>query len=362
MASGLRKVLVCLLMVFANVLGVDNAFAAERTFLGNTRDGPLTASTDPHVVQIIGLLRQQAESRGAARVIAGIRVAFAAEGLLTAVGALQQRNEIAAMQSTVLGKLLSVAQKPETIKRFDTIPFMALEVTPAELEALVNLSEITSIEEDRPVATNLSQSVPLIGGTNAWASGFTGVGQTVAILDTGVEKTHAYLAGRVVSEACYSTNSVPDGAATICPGGVMSSTATNAAMPYLSAVCPAGKCDHGTHVAGIVAGNATTGSPGSAIAKDATLIAIQVFSKFNNATYCGASNPCALSYTSDQILGLQRVLALNGTYNIAAVNMSLGGGNFSSQATCDTSNSSIKSAIDNLRAVNIATVISSGNC
>jgi hypothetical protein len=68
-----------------------------------------------------------------------------------------------------------------------------------------------------------------------------------------------------------------------------------------------------------------------------------------------------LSFTSDQILGLERVFALRSTFNIAAVNMSLGGGRYFDQASCDAANVARKAAIDNLRSVNIATVISSGN-
>src|SRR6185503_20213624 len=45
----------------------------------------------------------------------------------------------------------------------------------------------------------------------------------------------------------------------------------------------------------------------------------------------------------------------------AAVNMSLGGGQYFDQASCDAANLSTKAAIDNLRSVNIATAIASGN-
>jgi hypothetical protein len=60
---------------------------------------------------------------------------------------------------------------------------------------------------------------------------------------------------------------------------------------------------------------------------------------------------------SDQIRGLERVYALRTSLNIAAVNMSLGGGN--NTTACDTN--SRKPIIDLLLAANIATVISAGN-
>jgi hypothetical protein len=56
---------------------------------------------------------------------------------------------------------------------------------------------------------------------------------------------------------------------------------------------------------------------------------------------------------------LERVLALSGTMSIASVNMSLGGGQYTS--SCDDAQPARKAVIDNLRSVGIATVISSGN-
>jgi subtilisin family serine protease len=48
-------------------------------------------------------------------------------------------------------------------------------------------------------------------------------------------------------------------------------------------------------------------------------------------------------------------------FNIAAVNMSLGGQSYSSQEDCDNDNAALKAAVDNLRSAGVATVIASGN-
>lgn len=58
--------------------------------------------------------------------------------------------------------------------------------------------------------------VPWIGADDAWALGYTGTGQAVAILDTGVDYDHEFLVGSLVSEACYSGQGDPD--ASFCPG------------------------------------------------------------------------------------------------------------------------------------------------
>ena len=357
-ARGLAWALFALL-----TLSLTSAWAAERVILGSAQAVALVDRSEPAITKSLAILRSKAASAGKARIIVGTRVPFAPEGLIPPGSVTQQRSEIAAAHSALLGKVPTLGQRPETLKRFVTIPFLALEVTAVELEQLAALTDVTSIEEDRLSAPDLAQSVPLIGGPTAWASGYTGAGQAVAILDTGVDKAHPFLSGKVVSEACYSTTSALSGASSICPGGVSASTASGSAMPYASGVCPAGECDHGTHVAGIAAGNGSS-LPGvgfAGVAKDASVIAIQVFSRLPASTPGCGGIACAMSYDSDQIAALQRVYALRSTLSIAAVNMSLGGGSYSSQSTCDAEGIGLKAAIDNLRAVKIATVIASGN-
>jgi subtilisin family serine protease len=121
--------------------------------------------------------------------------------------------------------------------------------------------------------------------------GYSGAGRTVAILDTGVDKTHPFLSGKVVSEACYSTNSATT--TSLCPGGVSQSTAAGSGVNCPTSI---GGCNHGTHVAGIAAGK---GATFSGVAKDASIIAIKVFTQFNTVADCGGTAPCILAYSSD---------------------------------------------------------------
>jgi subtilisin family serine protease len=271
------------------------------------------------------------------------------EAALTAAEASAQRQAIQQVRSGVLARLGRTDYAD--VKTYGTLPLVALEVGPAALRRLAGDPDVMRIQEDVAVPPNLAESIPLIGADVAWAGGHTGTGWTVAILDTGVDGDHPFLAGKVVAEACYSTTA--SNARSLCPGGVSESTARGSGRN-----CPAqiSGCDHGTHVAGIAAG---TRRAFSGVAHDAGLIAIQVFSRFSGAdcTDFGLSSPCVLTFPSDQMLALERVLELRRRFDIAAVNMSLGGGAFSGH--CD--NDLLKLAIDNLRAADIATVVSSGN-
>jgi len=194
---------------------------------------------------------------------------FQPEGRLkNAAATAVQRAAIERRQDAVLTRVSRA--HAAAAKKFHFIPFMGLEIDQAELVALSSSPEIDHIEQDIAVPPALSQSVPLIGGVNGAFAGFTGKGQTVAILDTGVDKTHSFLTGKVVSEACYSTTLLGQSTALCSDGSTAPGAGLNCSPAYEG-------CDHGTHVAGIAAGSGPTFS---GVAKDATLIAIQVFSGF----------------------------------------------------------------------------------
>jgi hypothetical protein len=163
----------------------------------------------------------------------------------------------------------------------------------------------------------------------------------------------------VVSEACFSTNDPTVNATSLCPGGVPESTVPNSAL-HCNANDPSlnnAGCDHGTHVAGIASGN---GASFTGVAPGSSIAAIQVFTKINHASTCSPQpTPCVLASESDLIKGMEHVLSLTGTFDIASVNVSLGEGSFTS--TCDSQSPAGKTAIDNLRGAHVATVIGSGN-
>jgi subtilisin family serine protease len=303
-------------------------------------------SADARPGAVPDALSRQAADRGSVRVIARLSTAFTPEGELPSpASAAAQRAAISAAQHRVLEGLAGSTYR--VTRSFEFIPFLAVEASPAALAALASHASVVSVAEDAAEPPVLLQSAPLVEATAAWTAGLDGAGQVVAVLDTGVDGSHPMLSGKIVAEACFS-----DGRD--CPDRKATQIGPGAALPC--SYDPDG-CQHGTHVSGIAVGNGPTLD---GVARGARLLAIQVFSSFNGPVNCGFDNsPCALSYTSDQIAGLEHVLSLRTSFSIASVNMSLGGAVYGSP--CDASESARKAAIDNLRSVGIASVIASGN-
>ena len=303
-------------------------------------------------------LTAKIRNRGKADLIVGFDMISQPEGKLTATQAQQQHQDIRARGNQLVSGLKGL--NAQIRHQFEFVPFMALSADEATLDYLIKSPLVASISEDTISKPQMASSNPVIGSPTAWAEGFDGSGWAVAVLDTGVDNTHSWFTtngNKVVSEACYSFSAV-DEVESLCPGGASSSTAVNSA---LNCDLTINGCNHGTHVAGIVAGNNEVGS-NFGVARGADIIAMQVFSKFLTEDECGRGNtPCVASYSSDQIVAMERVLVLADSMNIAAVNMSLGGGQYFNQESCDADNIAVKAAIENLRSVGIATVIAAGN-
>jgi hypothetical protein len=267
----------------------------------------------------------------------------------------------------VLAELQGTNYDVNTIYR--SIPFIALRVSPYALALLEDSTTVLGLEEDIPIKliepveesggekgktslTNsgdldrpfLDVSVDLIGAKTAWGWGYTGAGWYVAVLDTGIRKTHQFFTGKTIVEACFALGSDGVGGTGDCPNGNATMTGPGSAVHHSSTYT---SYDHGTHVSGIATGN--YGSL-AGVAKNANIIAVQVFSKFTGNAIS--------SWNSDTLAGLDYIYSIRGSYNIAAVNMSLGGSTRYSYS-CDSD--SRKASIDNLRSVGIATAIATGN-
>jgi len=304
-----------------------------------------------------------AQDQGTVRIIVGLDVDLESDGSFSDESTIKEQMEIIqAAQKELIGELTgflgSVEDEPYSFKY---IPSIAMTVDSTTLEFLQSSSAVSSITEDVALFPTLTNSIPVIGSDKAWDLGYSGQGQTIAVLDTGVDNAHPMFVGKIVDEACYSSNIPSQSATSLCPNS------SNQQMGSGSAAPCTGICSHGTHVAGIAAGSEVFSGPTisyEGVAKDSDIIAVQVFSKFNSASQCdpfnrGWATPCVKSYNSDQIKGLEHIFDLRNTYNISSVNLSLGGGKYTS--TCDTISSDYKNAIDTLRSVGIPSIFASGN-
>ena len=318
---------------------------------------PPPAAANSSDVKVSPKARKKIASEGRARVLVQMRLpgrGHVPEGLLTHGTASLQRSDIAMIGGQIMSRMRKYNYR--VVHRYSYVPLIALEIDAAGLAELEGTPIwVDAVFEDGVKRPMLPESVPLIGADLAWGRGFDGSGMVVAVLDTGVESTHPFLAGKVVEEACYSST-LAGHSTTFCPNGADEQLGVGAGAP-----CPldAQGCFHGTHVAGIATGDGVpAGIPFSGVAPGAQIMAVQVFSKFTAAADCGLFNtPCVGAYTSDLIAGLERVYAVRETYNIASVNLSLGGGSFT--AACDGEPE--KAIIDTLRSVGIATVVAAGN-
>ncbi|MBP2322586.1 subtilisin family serine protease [Kibdelosporangium banguiense] len=63
---------------------------------------------------------------------------------------------------------------------------------------LPEFKSVGKIWLDGPVRASLDKSVPQVGAPEAWSSGYTGKGATVAVLDSGIDTTHPDLADAVI--------------------------------------------------------------------------------------------------------------------------------------------------------------------
>lgn len=316
------------------------ATLAPDIYVANSNGGTVAANANR--------LLSSVQARGELPLIVRFRTSFTAEGALSSFQTANQRIAI----SNYTDRIVERVDGARNIKRYETVPMVAMTVDAAGLRKLLDDPNVAAIHEDVPVPPSLHKSVPIIRAHKVWKNRITGKRWAVAVLDTGVQRDHRSLRRKILSEACFSTTLSSQSSTSVCPGGVQSTAAKGSGRHCDLSISG---CTHGTHVSGIAVGNPTNKYKG--VAKGAWLIPIQVFSRFTGSSNCGSSSPCALSYSSDQIKGLERVFKLAKKKRIAAVNMSLGGGAYSS--ACDSN--SLKPAIDNLVSRRIAVAIATGN-
>ncbi len=204
------------------------------------------------------------------------------------------------------------------IDAFEVGSIVTAELSPNQLLEVASEPQVKSIWPDRSFHATLDSSVNQIHAPALWAAGYTGTGQVVAVLDTGIDATHPMLQGKVLQ----SVNFTPDSSSNDATG-------------------------HGTHVAGIIAGKKSGPSDFNGVAPDAKLWNVKVLDNTGH----GAE--------SWIIAGINYAVDPDGNPNtedgVKIINMSLGG-------PYTDPNSPIVASVESAISKGVTVIIASGNC
>jgi serine protease AprX len=229
-----------------------------------------------------------------------------------ALGELSQR--IQESQAPILKKLDQVGAPDKPIIHTLTNA-ITTELSPKQLEQITDLDEVKLIRQERldPVTT-MNESVQEIEAVQTWDDlGYNGRGVRVAVCDTGVDKNHPALLGKVVDEVSL----VPT-EPTTTPGA------------------------HATHVAGTIASNDAIYR---GIAWQADIVNIKVL------TAAGFGQPLWV------IQGLEQALRRDAR----VANFSLGWSEAFHNWVCNNADCILCQAADNAARLGLIVVVAAGN-
>ncbi len=223
-------------------------------------------------------------------------------------------------KSTVIAKLVK-AGDIENIKDYSHLPLNFKRVgTYDALTTLLSQTGVKAVYEDRPLYPVLASSLPFINQPTVANAGLQGDGKTVVVLDTGVDIANPAFG------ACTSANTPSNNCRVVVNNNIASS-------PYADH-------SHGTNVSAVVLGVA----PRSKIAM------LNVFDTAGSAS------------SSDILTGIDWSISNKVTYDIVAVNLSLGDGQpYSSQCPRNTAGGWASTAITRAKNAGIAVVVAAGN-
>ncbi|MBI3774208.1 MAG: S8 family serine peptidase [Gammaproteobacteria bacterium] len=208
----------------------------------------------------------------------------------------------------------------DLVADYSHLPMMVLRLrSAAAVRALVARKEVIGIYEDRLLYPVLTQSLPMISQPMVASAGYTGAGTTVVVLDTGVNYTLAD----------FGSCTAP---------GVPASCKVVVAQDLATADGQLDDSGHGTNVSAIVVGVA----PGAKLA---------VFDVFSGG---GAASSTIIS-------GINWAIANQATYNVAAINLSLGDGVKYTAPCSSAASNPFLTPIANANAAGISSVVAAGN-
>ncbi|MBW2996158.1 right-handed parallel beta-helix repeat-containing protein, partial [Candidatus Woesearchaeota archaeon] len=232
---------------------------------------------------------------------------------------------IESQQEEVLSKLDIKKKVPpiqgKAVESFDDIDFelthkykttnaLSGYVTKSGLKKLEADPNVEAVFIDPVLEISLTESVPLIRADQAWlkeinSNNIDGSGETICIIDTGIDSAHPDFSGKILDQHCYCTAS-DYGSGGCCPNNELQDS--SAMDDY----------NHGTHVAGIAAADGAL----KGVAPGAGIVPIKV---------CDNNGDCM---GSDILAGIDYCISNKDTYSISVISLSLGDQQEHTDADC----------------------------
>jgi len=288
-------------------------------------------------------------AKGESRVIIRLRNPSVIEQGLSGSEAAQARINLRNEQADLLDRVYRLDPKARVVASTQLVlNAVFVEVDASVLPRLANDRAVMRITPVGNYQLDLSETVPYIGASAVQAKGYTGKGIKVAVLDSGIDYTHAALGGsgdpadyanndpNVIEPGTFPTAKVVGGydfTGSVWPNGPEA--------PDPDPIDDGSAAGHGTHVADIIGGKL-------GVAPGASLYAVKVCSSVSSS--CSG---IAL------IQGMEYSVNPNGdgrlNDRVDIINMSLGS-NYGQPFDDD-----LAAAVDNATRLGVLTVASAGN-
>ncbi|MEO0592083.1 MAG: S8 family serine peptidase [Myxococcota bacterium] len=323
--------------IFAAICAVIVTGCGADPVPADTVDGDSGAIAPADATKITASLKSaitDAEATQNHRVIVSLRGEDLRDGLEQAMRDPKQMRErkqtVQRKQSEFLATLKSETRSA-MVKQYENIAAISMELTAAQVQELANSPDVVSIEMMEVYYKTEPQAHPLTGVDLSQNAGYLGQGVTVAVIDDGIQADHPAFG----SQSGFPTAKIIGGA----DFGDNDSDPRNDCSGQ----------SHGTNVSGIIAGN---GGGITGVASEASL----VFVKIQSSGICGQS-----ALDGDLVGAIDWIVSNRANFGIDIINMSLGGGQFSSVGACEASSPALTNVLELAEASGIATLSSSGN-